>query len=151
MSTHGDLAEKLFREGYNCSQAVLLAFSDVTGLDNETAAKVASGFGGGLGRMREVCGAVSGAAMVLGLVRGYSDSKDFNAKKAQYNLVQEFAKRFKEKNGSIICRELLSGVKTSKGLDPEARTDTYYKKRPCPLLVRDAADILDELVGSSQQ
>ncbi len=151
MSTHGDLAEKLFREGYNCSQAVLLAFSDVTGLDNETAAKVASGFGGGLGRMREVCGAVSGAAMVLGLVRGYSDSKDFNAKKAQYNLVQEFAKRFKEKNGSIICRELLSGVKTSKGLDPEARTDTYYKKRPCPLLVRDAADILDELVCSSQQ
>ena len=149
MSKHGDLAEKLFREGYNCSQAVLLAFSDITGLGDETAAKIASSFGGGLGRMREVCGAVSGAAMVLGLVKGYSDSKNFEAKKAHYNLVQEFSKRFKEKNGSIICRELLTGVKTAQGKEPEARTDTYYKKRPCPLLVKDAAEILDDILNQN--
>lgn len=143
MSTHGDKAERLFREGYNCSQAVLLAFSDITGLDDDTAAKLASSFGGGLGRMREVCGAVSGAAMVLGLVKGYSDPKDFEAKKVHYNLIQDFAARFREKNGSIICRELLTGVKTTENGTPEARTDGYYKKRPCPLLCRDAAEILD--------
>lgn len=143
---HADLAEKLFRDGYNCSQAVLLAFSDVTGLDDDTSAKIASSFGGGLGRMREVCGAVSGAAMVLGLAKGYSDPRDFEAKKAHYKLIQDFAKRFKEKNGSIICRELLSGVRTVENGVPEARTDGYYKKRPCPLLVKDAAEILEEML-----
>ena len=147
MSKHGDKAEKLFRDGYNCSQAVLLAFSDITGLDDETSAKIASSFGGGLGRMREVCGAVSGAAMVLGAVKGYSDITDYDAKKAHYKLIQEFARRFKEKNGSIICRELLSGVKTVENDEPEQRTESYYKKRPCPLLVRDAAEIVDELVN----
>ncbi len=146
MSIHSEKAEKLFREGYNCAQAVLLAFSDITGLDDETAAKLSSSFGGGLGRMREVCGAVSGAAMVLGTVRGYSDPKDINAKKEHYALVQEFARRFKEENGSIICRELLAGVKTVQGSDPEERTETYYKKRPCPELVRIAAEILDDML-----
>ena len=146
MSKHGEIAEKLFREGYNCSQAVLLAFSDITGLDDYTAAKIASSFGGGLGRMREVCGAVSGAAMVLGLVKGYSDIGNADAKKAHYKLIQEFARRFKKKNGSIICRELLSGVKTIENGEPEQRTESYYKKRPCPLLVRDAAGILDEML-----
>lgn len=143
---HADLAEKLFRDGYNCSQAVLLAFSDVTDLDDDTAAKLASSFGGGLGRMREVCGAVSGAAMVLGLTQGYSNPKDFEGKKEHYKLIQDFAARFKEKNGSIICRELLTGVKTVENGTPEKRTDSYYKKRPCPLLVRDAAEILDEML-----
>ncbi len=146
MSKHGEIAEKLFREGFNCSQAVLLAFSDITGLDDDTAAKIASSFGGGLGRMREVCGAVSGAAMVLGLVKGYSDIGNADAKKAHYKLIQEFASRFKMKNGSIICRELLSGVKTIENGEPEQRTESYYKKRPCPLLVRDAAEILDEML-----
>ena len=143
---HADLAEKLFRDGYNCSQAVLLAFSDVTGLNDDTAAKLASSFGGGLGRMREVCGAVSGAAMVLGLIQGYSNPKDFDGKKEHYKLIQDFAARFKKKNGSIICRELLTGVKTVENGVPENRTDSYYKKRPCPLLVRDAAEILDEML-----
>ena len=88
---HGEKAEKLFKEGYNCAQSVLCAFEDVTGFERETAAKLASSFGGGLGRMREVCGAVSGAAMVLGLAKGYSDPEDFDAKKAHYALIQEFA------------------------------------------------------------
>lgn len=146
--THADSAEKLFKDGYNCAQAVLLAFSDVTGLDDDTATKLASSFGGGLGRMREVCGAVSGAAMVLGIVKGYSDPKNFEAKKAHYKLIQDFAERFKTKNGSIICRELLSGVKTVENGVPEKRTDGYYKKRPCPLLVKDAAEIVENILFS---
>ena len=144
--THGEIAEKLFRDGYNCSQAVLLAFNDVTGLDDDTAAKIAQSFGGGLGRMREVCGAVSGAAMVLGLIKGSNEPNNQAAKKAHYALVQEFAGRFKELNGSIICRELLSGVRTVEGLEPEKRTEGYYKKRPCPEIVRTAAEILDGII-----
>ena len=144
--THADLAEKYFREGYNCSQAVLLAFEDVTGLERDTAARLSSSFGGGLGRMRQVCGAVSGAAMVLGLAKGYSDPGNAEHKRSHYHLIQEFASRFKEKNGSIICRELLSGAGAAPGNDPETRTEEYYKKRPCPQIVRQAADILDNML-----
>ena len=139
-------AEELFKNGCNCSQAVLLAFSDVTGLEDETALKLASSFGGGMGRMREVCGAVSGALMVLGIAKGYSDLSDSDAKKEHYALIQEFARRFKEENGSIICRELLSGVKTENGVSPEKRTDEYYKKRPCSELCFTAAKITEELL-----
>lgn len=146
MSTHGEKAEKLFYEGYNCAQSVLLAFEDKTGIETKTAAMLASSFGGGLGRMREICGAVSGAAMVLGIVKGYSDPGDRDAKKAHYKLIQDFCARFKKYNGSIVCRELLSGVKTTENGIPERRTDEYYKKRPCPLLVKNAADILEEMI-----
>lgn len=146
MTNHGEKAEQLFKKGYNCSQSVLLAFSDLTGLEEKTAAMLSSSFGGGLGRMREVCGAVSGASMVLGLLRGYSDPEDYSAKKAHYELIQEFANRFKAQNGSIICRELLSGTSSEEGNIPEKRTEEYYKKRPCPALVRQAADILDEML-----
>ena len=145
MKDHGIIAEELFREGYNCSQAVLMAFEDVTGLEKETAAKLASSFGGGLGRMREVCGAVSGAAMVLGLLKGYSDPKSYEQKKAHYQLIQDFAARFKEKNGSIICRELLNGTASNGGI-PEERTPEFYQKRPCASLIRQAAEILDEML-----
>lgn len=144
--THGERAEQNFRNGYNCAQSVLLAFGDVTGLDEHTAAMLSSSFGGGLGRLRELCGVVSGAAMVLGLVKGYADPGDREGKKAQYRRVQEFAERFRDKNGSIICRELLSGVSTVEGNDPEERTAAYYKKRPCPALCRCAAEILDEML-----
>ena len=144
--THGERAEQNFRRGYNCAQSVVLAFGDVTGLDEHTAAMLSSSFGGGMGRLREVCGAVSGALTVLGLVQGYADPDDPNAKKAHYHRVQEFARSFREKNGSIICRELLSGVQTVGGSDPEQRTEAYYKKRPCPALCRCAAEILDEML-----
>ena len=144
--THGEKAEEFFRQGYNCAQSVLLAFGDITGLEDETALKLSSSFGGGLGRLREVCGAVSGACMALGMIKGYTDPDDREAKKTQYRLVQEFAERFKEKNGSVVCRELLSGVQTEKGRDPEARTADYYQKRPCPKLCRCAAEILDEML-----
>lgn len=146
---HGKRAEELFRQGYNCSQSVLLAFGDMTGLDEKTAAMLSSSFGGGLGRMREVCGAVTGVSMVLGLMKGYADPDDRQAKAAHYHLIQEFARRFREKNGSIICRELLSGSDAREGSEPEARTAAYYRKRPCPELCRTAAEIADELLNET--
>ena len=150
MSNHAELAKRLFIEGYNCSQAVFCAFFDVTGLEMDAAARMASSFGGGLGRLREVCGTVSGAALVLGMVRGYADPKDYAAKKAHYALVQEFARRFREKNGSIVCRELLRGVHVTEGGAPDARTEEYYRKRPCPNLAYCAAEILDEMLTETE-
>ena len=144
---HAERARELFLQGYSCAQAVACAFCDVTGQSMEDAARMASSFGGGLARMREVCGTVSGAALVLGLVRGYSDPKDYEAKKAHYARVQEFARRFRERNGSIVCRELLKGVQAAEGPVPEARTEQYYKKRPCPALAFAAAGILEELLS----
>lgn len=147
MSDHGERARELFMQGYNCAQAVACAFCDVTGLSVEDSARMASSFGGGLGRLREVCGTVSGAALVLGLVEGYADPGDREAKRAQYARVQDFARRFREANGSIICRELLKGVPVAPGAEPEARTAEYYRKRPCPELVCSSARILEEMLG----
>ena len=149
MTDHAELARSLFLQGYNCAKAVVCAFGDITGLDIDAAARMASSFGGGLGRLREVCGTVSGAALVLGIAKGYADPTDFEAKKAHYHLVQEFARRFREQNGSIVCRELLSGVSATSGGDPEARTPEYYQKRPCPNLAWQAAHILDEMLNES--
>ena len=150
MSNHRERATALFQEGYNCAQAVFCAFADVTGLDLETSARLASSFGGGLGRLREVCGAVSGAAMVLGMAEGYADPKDAQAKKDHYARVRDFAARFREANGSIVCRELLAGGDphaARPGGEPEARTPEFYKKRPCPELVGMAVEILDEMLA----
>lgn len=143
---HSEKARALFYEGYNCSQAVVCAFEDVTGIDIKTSARLSSSFGGGMGRLREVCGAVSGGLLILGILRGYDDPEDYEAKVSHYQLVQEFARRFREKNGTIICRELLSGVRTKPGNDPEARTPEYYASRPCLRHVGEAAEIVDELV-----
>ena len=150
MSRHAELARDLCLLGYNCSQSVFCAFCDVTGLELDDAARMASSFGGGLGRLREVCGTVSGAALVLGIVRGYGDPKDREAKKAHYALVQEFARRFREANGSIVCRELLamSGIQASIGGEPEERTADFYNRRPCPELAACAAGIVEELVNA---
>ena len=146
---HAEKAKQLFFEGYNCAQAVLCAFSDVTGFDMETSARMASSFGGGMGRLRQTCGAVSGAALVLGIVKGYSDPSDNEAKKQHYALVREFAEKFKEKNGSINCGELLkmASLNVQTGGAPEERSKEYYQKRPCPELVYDAALILDEMLS----
>ena len=127
---HAEKARALFLEGYNCAQAVVCAFDDLTGLDRETSARLASSFGGGMGRMREVCGTVSGALLVLGQLCGYSDPKDPQAKIDHYHLVQEFAR----------------GVKTKPGNEPEARTPEYYAARPCLRHVGEAAQIVDELL-----
>jgi len=149
MADHAQFARELFFEGYNCAQAVFCAFCDVTGLDRAEAARMASSFGGGLGRLREVCGTVSAAGLVLGIVKGYSDPKDYEAKKAHYALVRAFAERFKAETGSIVCRELLAGVVEDSGGDPERRTEEYYRKRPCPQLVWLSAHILDDMLGSN--
>lgn len=140
---HKELARAYFLEGYNCAQAVLLAFHEELNLDKTTAARMASSFGGGMGRLREVCGAVSGMFLAAGLFYGYSDPHDQNDKKAQYKLIQTLAASFCERNGSIVCRELLGLDHKADIPTPSARTKEYYQKRPCADLVADAAEILE--------
>lgn len=147
---HQERATELFQEGYNCAQSVFAAFSEDLGMDFETALKLSSSFGGGMGRLREVCGAVSGMLMAAGLKYGYSDSKDRKVKTVHYALVQELAKKFEERNGSIICRELL-GLDHRRDIPiPEKRTDAYYQKRPCAEMVRYAAEILDGCLNKNE-
>ena len=143
--SHSEKAVALFKSGYNCAQAVFVAFSDVTGLDEKTALMLSSSFGGGLGRMREVCGAVSGMFMVAGQLYGYSSPTDNDTKKEHYALIQRMAAKFREKNGSIICRELL-GTNDS-APNPTERTDRFYKKRPCAELVAMCAEITDGIIA----
>ena len=137
-------AEALFRSGCNCSQAVFAAFADEFGLDEELAKKVACGLGGGVGRLREVCGAVSGAAMVLGMRAG-------GDKAAAYPEIQRFAEAFKSETGSIVCRELLAGTGATAGGTPDARTPAYYRKRPCVELVKLAASLLSRLGNAEEK
>ena len=146
MSVHSDLARELFRKGYNCSQSIFAAFCDETGLGIDTALKIASSFGGGMGRLREVCGAVSGMFMVVGMKYGYTDPSDKKAKTEHYRVIQDLAKQFEKENGSIICRELLGLSKKADNPVPEDRTDSYYRKRSCAELVEQAARILDEYI-----
>ena len=146
--THSQLAKKNFESGCNCAQAVLLAFSDLTGLDEGTAMKLSASFGGGMGKLREVCGAVSGAFMAAGMIYADDHIPTQEAKAAHYEKIRNLATRFKEENGSYLCRELLEGVPVSKDAAPEERTEQYYKKRPCGELCAIAAQLLDELLAS---
>lgn len=144
--THREKAKELFFEGYNCSQAVFAAFCDVTGMDEETALKISSSFGGGLGRLREVCGAFSGAAMVLGMLYGNTDP---SLKQEQYARIQKIAEEFKKQQGSVVCREILGLRKgENSAAKPDARTEEYYKKRPCALIVEEAAELIDRYIKS---
>jgi C_GCAxxG_C_C family probable redox protein len=147
---HEAEARRLFLEGYNCAQAVFCAFCDMTGMDIDAAARLSSSFGGGMGRLREVCGTVSGALLALGMLRGYGNPKDPEQKKAHYALVQEYARRFREKNGTIICRELLKNVPVTPGGVPEERTPEFYARRPCLRLAGEAAAILDEMLAETK-
>ena len=143
---HEISAAELFLNGANCAQAVLLSFGDLTGLDSKTAAKLSSSFGGGMGRLREVCGAVSGMLMVAGMLYGYEEPGEADtSKKAHYQLVQDLCGRFREEAGSIICRELLANPSTDP--NPSPRTAEYYKTRPCARYVMLAARILDEYIA----
>jgi len=147
---HASLARKYFLDGYNCAQAVFCSFEDVTGYSREESLKMISSFGGGLGRLREVCGAMSGAAAVAGALWGYSDVRDKDAKAAHYALIQRIAAEFREANGSIICRELLAGIESSTDPTPAARDAAYYKKRPCADIVSSAAEILDRILQEKE-
>ena len=141
---HGMKAAELFLGGYNCAQAVAVAFCDVTGLEPDFAARMASSFGGGMGRMREVCGAVSGMLMVAGLIYGYETPGDDVSKKEHYTLVQYLAGKFREQVGSIVCREILKNPPSDP--NPTPRTAEFYQKRPCARMVLLAGQILDEYI-----
>ena len=141
---HSEYAVDLFVQGYNCAQAVAVAFCDMTGLDEQTAARMASSFGGGMGRMREVCGAVSGMLMVAGLLYGYDDPKATKEKRELYAQVQAMAGRFREELGSIICRDLLKNPPSDP--NPTPRTAEFYKERPCARMVKTAARIMEEFI-----
>lgn len=151
LSARGDKAKQLFLSGYNCAQAVLMAFSDITGFDEKTSAMLASGFGGGMGRMREVCGTVSAMFMIVGIVNGYDDPKDNENKKRTYAMIQQLAGEFKEINGSIICKELLGLEKPEGTHIPEQRTAEYYIKRPCAELVKISAEITEKYLDSLKE
>ena len=144
--TRGEKAEALFLEGYNCAQAVVIAFEDLHGLDRETAAKLSSSFGGGMARLREVCGSVSGMFMVAGLLYGYDNPKAKEEKAEHYARIQKLAADFTAENGSIVCRELLGLTEKKQEPTPEARTEEYYKKRPCKELIGRAAEIMDNYI-----
>ena len=147
-SPRAQSARTYFKEGYNCAQSVVLAFADLIDIDRQDLIHIASPFGGGMGRMREVCGAVSGMYIVLGYLRGCDSAADRQKKIDLYQEVQELAKEYKDMNGSIICRELLTGVSHTEGRVPEERTEQYYKKRPCSLLVVIASQILENHLRS---
>ncbi len=144
---HSEYAAELFLKGYNCAQSVAVAFCDVTGLDVDFAARMASSFGGGMGRMREVCGAVSGMLMVAGLLYGYDIPGDDVSKKKHYTLVQTLSGKFREEVGSIVCREILKNPPSDP--NPTPRTAEFYKIRPCTRMVSLAAKILDEYIAEN--
>lgn len=170
MIDRGALAREYFLKGYNCSQAVLLSFSDLTGLDEKVAMRLASSFGGGMGRMREVCGTVSAMLMVLGILYGYdADAPNADVEKtAHYARVQEIAGRFREEMGSIICREILANhvkrleaemaerdeqisAMLSDSATPTPRSAEYYKKRPCAEIAASAARLLGAYIQEIEQ
>lgn len=142
-----ELGERYFKEGYNCAQAVVLAFEDLTELNRETLSKVSCPFGGGLSRMREVCGAVSGMAIVMGLLYG-KDASDQESKSETYERTQEVIKKFEEKNGAIVCRELLGLTVKHEGPEASKRNEAFYSKRPCVEYVKDAVQILEEYIDA---
>ena len=145
--TRADRAEELFRQGYNCSQSVTAAFADVIGMTVEEAARLASPFGAGFGKLREVCGAVSGMTIVAGKLRGYDDPADYEGKKALYALIQQMGGEFEEREGSLICRELLGLRKGEDIGEPAVRTEEYYRSRPCIGACRTAAEIAEKYLA----
>ena len=142
--SRADRAEELFRQGYNCAQSVFAAFADLAGMTTEEAAGIASPFGAGFGKMREVCGAVSGMTLLAGYLQGYSDPSDYESKKELYALIQKMCGEFKEREGSLICRELLGLKKGEDPGEPAVRTEEYYRSRPCIGACRTAAEIAEK-------
>ena len=146
--TRKEKAMAYFRQGYNCAQAVVLAFADLTDMDEATLSRMSCSFGGGMGRLREVCGTVTGMFLVTGLLRGYDGAETGEVKAAHYARIQALAKEFERQNGSIVCRELLAlRQKHRDDPTPEARTEAYYAGRPCAELVGNAAEILENYLA----
>ena len=146
--TRKEKAMAYFRQGYNCAQAVVLAFADLTDMDEATLSRMSCSFGGGMGRLREVCGTVTGMFLVTGLLRGYDGAETGEVKAAHYARIQALAKEFEKQNGSLVCRELLAlRQKHRDDPTPEARTEAYYAGRPCAELVGSAAEILENYLA----
>ena len=145
--TKQEQAKEFFRKGYNCSQSVFAAFCQYLGIDLETGLKLSSSFGGGMGGLRQVCGAVTAMFMIAGLKYGYTDASDISLKTEHYKLIQNLANQFNAKFGSIICKELLmsiANIKKDVSL-PEKRTDNYYKTRPCEKFVIYATELIENM------
>lgn len=143
---HAEKACQLFAEGRNCSQAVFTAFCDVTDIDKELALRLSSSFGGGMGRMREVCGTCSAMFMIAGILYGYTSRNDIDEKAEHYRRIQYLAQEFRNQHETINCLELLKYLNVNKNPEPEKRTEQYYKVRPCIKFVRTAAEILDKYI-----
>ncbi|WP_165248339.1 C-GCAxxG-C-C family protein [Adlercreutzia sp. ZJ141] len=147
MKTRADKAEELFKQGYNCCQSVFGAFCDVAGMNLNQAVRFASAFGAGFGKLREVCGAVSGMTLVIGCMDGYDNPAEKEGKVALYGTTQQLIGEFTARQGSYVCREML-GLEPGEDLaEPAVRTDDYYASRPCLSAVRDAADIVQRHYG----
>ena len=143
---HAKKARELFCSGYNCAQAVAGAFAEEMGLDQDTVTKIASGFGGGMGGMRETCGAVSGMFMVAGLLKGHALPADNAEKTAHYARIRALADAFKAEHDTLICRDLLASLPGKLSKNPSERTAEYYKTRPCALFVEDAARLVEKML-----
>lgn len=141
----GELAAQYFLKGYNCAQAVAVAYAEELGLSEQQAARAVSGFGGGVARQREVCGAVSGMVFVYSSLRGYDDPADDAGKKAMYGRIQQLCEAFRSENGSIVCRELLKNPPNDP--NPTPRTAEFYRQRPCARMVYTAARLLEEALN----
>lgn len=148
MGEKSEKAKELFKKGYSCSQAVLGAFCEEVNMDFDTAVSISSSFGAGMGRLREVCGAVSAVFMIAGLKYGYTSPDDKEGKIRHYKLVQDIAKCVSDKKGSIICRDLLGRRNEEKeNYIPDERTKEYYSERPCLSMVEDLAKIAEEVLS----
>lgn len=142
MGIYSSKATEYFKKGYNCAQSVFLAFAETLGIDKNTALRLSSSFGGGMGKLREVCGAVTSMFAIAGLINGYTEPDNDDAKAKHYELIQNLAEKFKTENGSIICRELLNKDYDNTFV-PSKRTDEYYKERPCEYFVKYASEIIE--------
>lgn len=151
MTERIERAVELFKSGYNCSQSVVAAFADMYGFTTEQALHMSASFGGGIGRMRQTCGAACGMFLLAGLEKCAIEGSDRESKAANYKLVQELAEEFKKRNGSMICAELLKLKKTEVSSVPEERTEQYYAKRPCAKMVEVAATIWAEYLEKQQK
>lgn len=144
MGIYSDKAVSYFKTGYNCAQSVFLAFAEDFGFDKEKALKLSSSFGGGMGRLREVCGAVSAMFAIAGLKYGYTEPDNDEIKAAHYALIQSLADKFKSEHGTIICRDLLGLAEGADSPIPSKRTQEYYQTRPCEAFIRTASEILEQ-------
>ena len=143
MGKYSDRAKNYFYEGYNCAQAVFLAFAEDIGFEKNIALKISSSFGGGMGRLREVCGAVSSMFALAGYFKGYTEPNNDEVKAKHYEYIQSLAEKFKAKHKTIICRELLDLEPGADSPIPEKRTPEYYKSRPCAKFIETAASIIE--------